>query len=109
MHLERASSEMLEAPCDLSGNSYELPDQEDIMMLDCGHSCHSDSSPTFEVIRHTEFELPYPSPFSVHAEGGSSHHSDTTVMLDGDDLDSVCDDLDCSASTIGKWRLFIVP
>ena len=90
----------LGAPCDLSGHPY-LPDQEDIMLLDCSHS-HSPSS--FEAVRHAdEFDVPYPLPFSSHGGGDSSHHSDATVMLEGDDLDSVCDDLDSGLQKRKQW------
>ena len=52
---------MLGAPCDLSGHPYDLPDQEDIMLLDCSPSPGSSS---FEAVQHTdEFDVPYPSPF----------------------------------------------
>ena len=103
-HRRLQASAMLGAPCDLSGHPYDLPDQEDIMLLDCHSHSHSHNPSSFEAVPHAdEFDVPYPSPFSSHGGGDSSHHSDATVMLEGDDLDSVCDDLDSGLQKRKQW------
>ena len=72
------------------------------MLLDCRHSHSPSPSKMFEAVRHSEFDMPFPTSF-LASGGGSSHHSDATVMLEGDDLDSVCDDLDSGLLKRKQW------
>ena len=126
-HHRQGPAEMLGSPCDISSHPYDLPYQED-MLLGCqkelcwsprsggGHHVVGlvDQQSSFGGARQAEFDALYPSAFSAHGGGDSSRYGDssrlseTTVMLDGNDLDSVGDDLDsvCGAGQKRKqWTL----